>query len=186
MWTIRGREDLNVFLDQRALVSLFVDHAYVKDSIELFMGMKPGFDAHVGEAWHMLMPYVGGGYAVDQPLGVNSFGTDLARAIIREHGLKHAELPALIFEFVPDREYYCVKFGGMEKDRIIKIVGSISDIATEVFETGPDEVEPFRVEVHRRVVNYLRKEAALTILSKAAPKIGGLLGAAASVDGLIS
>ncbi len=186
MWTIRGREDLNVFLDQRALVSLFVDHAYNKDNIELFMGMKPGFDAHVGEAWHMLVPYVGGGCAVDQPLSANSFGVGLSRAIIREHELKHAELPALIFEFVPDKEYYCVKFGGMEQAQIIKIVGSIGDIATEVHETGPTDIEAFRVEVHRRVVNYLRKESALNILSKAAPKLGGILDAAASVDGLIS
>ena len=186
MWTIRGREDLDVFLDQRALVSLFVDHAYVRDNIELFLGMKPGFDAHVGEAWHMLIPYVDGGYAVDAPIYPDGFGVRLAREIIKEHDLKHAELPALIFEFVAGREYYCVKFGGMPRERIIKIVGSIADIAIDVHKTGPAEVEPFRVEIHRQVINYLRKEAALTILSKAAPKIGGLLDAAGSVDGLLS
>ena len=45
MWTITSRSDLDVFMDQRALVSLLVDHAYVRKNIELFFEMREGFDA---------------------------------------------------------------------------------------------------------------------------------------------
>lgn len=181
MWTITSRDELDKFSNQRALISLFVDHAYSERNIVPILGMREGFDKHVGSAWHMLIPYRNGGYAVDDELSPKLFGVGLSRQIINEHGLKHSELPAIIFEFVPQQEHYCVKLGGMREDEILNIIGNIADIASDEFEHGPRDVGEFRERVHNRVLIFLRQRKVLSILSKSAPKIAAVIGLSSDV-----
>lgn len=184
MLRISDEKEMAKFRRERALISVFVHHAYRNELIEAVLGMRKGFDPHVRAAWHMLIPYVAGDYAVDSALRVDEYGVDMARRIIDQHGLQHRELPALIFEFVPQREYFCVKLGGKTADEIEEIIGTIGDMAVDEFKNGPKDVDEFRENLHSRIAIYLRQRNLLSILSKAAPKLAGALGAAGDAKGL--
>ncbi|TBH58572.1 hypothetical protein ELG65_09185 [Rhizobium leguminosarum] len=184
MRRISNEAQMKEFREERALISVFVHHAYRAGLIEMVLGMRKGFDYHVRQAWHMMIPYVQGDYAVDAAMHAEEYGGELARRIIEKHGLQHKELPALIFEFVPDTEYFCVKLGGKSEDEIEEIIGTIGDMAVDEYKNGPKEVSEFRENIHTRIAIYLRQRKLLSILSKAAPKMGGILAAANDAKGL--
>lgn len=184
MHRISSEREMQTFREDRALISVFVHHAYRPQLVEMVLGMRKGFDAHVEAAWHMLIPYAAGEYAVDSAMQAEEYGVVLARQIIRAHGLQHGELPAIIFEFVPETEYFCVKLGGMSEGKIEEVIGTIGDMAIDEFENGPRDVREFRENIHTRIAIYLRQQKLLSILSKAAPKLSGVLGAVGDAKGL--
>lgn len=176
MLAIKSQKELEDFSNQRALVTLFVDHAYCRENIVTILGMREGFNAHVGPAWHMLIPTKFNDYAIDAVLSADTFGVELSRQIISEYALKHSDLPAIIFEFVPQKEHYCVKLGGMSDKDIRDVIGYIADIVTDEFNNGPKEVAEFRERIHNRILIYLRQRKALSIFTKTAPPIAAVIG----------
>lgn len=184
MRVIKSRADLDELRNDRSLVSVYVDHGYKAKNIELILGMKPAFDAHVGDAWHMLVP-CRQGYAVDSWMDYEAFGHQLNRQLSKEYQIRENHLPVLVFEFDPEKEYFYVALGQKTEDQRIDMIRTIAQMAVEEQEKGPDDPVEFRSRLHQNIAIYARQQKALTIISKASSRLAALIGLGADLKGLI-
>lgn len=180
MLTISSKEQLEEYKRQRALVTLFLDSGYTARNIEVVMNAKWGFDAHVGPAWHMLIPYKEGGYAVDAPLSKGSYGIGLSRQVIKEQGIGTAELPVILFEnYTRESEYFYVSLSGMSEEEITTIMGEIGDIVVDEFENGRTDPAEFRFDVTEKVKRHVRIQKVVKLVKRgASTAIGAAVGLA--------
>ncbi|EKF18840.1 hypothetical protein [Nitratireductor pacificus] len=169
MLTISSKQQLDRYKRQRALITLFLDSGYTQRNIEVVMNAKWGFDAHVGRAWHMLIPYKEGGYAIDVPLTKRSYGIHLSRQVIKEQGIGTAELPVILFEnYTQESDYFYVSLSGMSEEEVITIMGEIGDIVVNEFENGRTDPADFRFDVTEKVKRHVRIQRAVKLVKRGA------------------
>ena len=180
MLTISSKEQLDGYKRQWALVTLFLDSGYASRNIEVVMNAKWGFDAHVGPAWHMLIPYKEGGYAVDAPLSKDSYGIGLSRQIIAEQGIGTAELPVILFEnYDGESDYFYVSLAGMSEGQVMTIMGEIGDIVVDEFNNGRTDPAEFRFDVTQKVKRHVRIQKVVKLVKRtASTAIGAAVGLA--------
>ncbi|MGN8153093.1 hypothetical protein ACTJK5_12555 [Agrobacterium sp. 22094] len=184
MRVIRSKADLEELKEDRSLVSVYVDHGYSVENIELVLRMKRAFDAHVADAWHMLIP-CSEGYRVDSWIDADAFGYQLNRQLAREYQVRENHLPALVFEFDPDKEYFYVALGQKTEDKRTEMIRHIATMAVEEQEKGSKDAIEFRGRLHQNIAIYARQQKALTIISKTSSRLADLIGLGANLKGLI-
>lgn len=184
MLTIENEEEMEKYRRQRVLLSLYLDHAYSREAIATIFEAQEGFNEHVREAWHMLIPYKSH-YAVDVALDPKEYGTSLARNIINANGIPHGHLPLLMFEGATrDEPKFYVHFNGRSKADIVRVIGEIGDIAVKEWREGRADAQDFRTDVTNAVRAMLNREKLLVVLGKVAPKVAGVLSAASDLKSL--
>jgi hypothetical protein len=146
--------------------------------------MKPAFDAHANDAWHMLIP-CGEGYAVDSWMGAEGFGHQLNRQLIREYQVEEKDLPVLVFEFDPDKEYFYIALGNRGEEERINMIRSIAEMANKAKEAGPSNIIAFRNQLHEQIALYAMQEKTLRIVSRVSSRLALLIGIGAGLKGLI-
>jgi hypothetical protein len=183
MHLIDTEEKIASFERERALVGTFIDHSYSREKLEWVLEAKPGFDAHVGNVFHLLIPHRSNGYTVDFTNKME-YGIGLARAVIEHLGIKHAELPCIVFR-ASGKDYYFLKLGHRSKNGVLEILGRIGDLAVECSKNGPKDPDEFRDWVNMQTANFLRREKALSAIKASLPAISGLLGGAVDISELV-
>ncbi len=144
---------------------------------------KDGFDAHVGTAFHLLIPHRGNGYTVDHTSS-SQYGIALARAVINHLEIKHSELPCIVFRS-QDKEYFYLKLGRKTKGEFLDIIGNIGDLAVKCAKDGPRDPLKFREYVNMHTANYLRREKLLSAISRSLPALGGLISGIVDANELV-
>ena len=174
MHTIETQEEIKEFERQRALVGTYIDHSYSREKLDWILEARVGFDEHVADTFHLLIPHNSNGYTVD---GTNEYhyGVALARAVIKHLEVKHEDLPCIVFR-AKDDDYYFLKLGQLSKDAVLKILGRIGDLAVETAKEGPDDPDEFRDWINMQTANFLRRQKMLSALKSALPALNGLLG----------
>ncbi|MCP4320097.1 MAG: hypothetical protein GY789_29985 [Hyphomicrobiales bacterium] len=183
MLTIETQEQIEEFERQRALVGTYIDHSYSRDRLDWVLGAREGFDAHVGNAFHLLIPHTSNGYSVNHS-DEHQYGVALAREVIRHLEIKHAELPCIVFRAAGD-DYYFLKLGHRDKENLLEVIGRIGDLAVECAQDGPKDPNEFRDWVNMQTANFLRREKMLSALKRSLPALNGLLGGAVNVKELV-
>jgi hypothetical protein len=183
MWIIKSPEQIDEFERRNGLVSVYLDNGYNPNVVDMFSEIMRPFDEHVGSAWHLLVPVMDG-YLPTGSIRPGDYNLQMARAIAQSRGIPLTKLPALVFEFIPQREYYFVSLAGMEPERIRNIVLHIGEIAVDEFKGGARDLAEFRAAAHGRIVRYLWGEKALSFMSDLGPAIAAAIGAVASVQTL--
>jgi hypothetical protein len=183
MHLIDTEEKIAKFELERALVGTFIDHSYSREKLEWVLEAQSGFDAHVGDSFHLLIPHRGNGYTVDYTNEME-YGIELARAIIKHLEIKHADLPCIVFR-ASGKDYYFLKLGHRSKNGVHEILGRIGDLAVECYEDGPQDPVEFRNWVNMQTAIFLRREKALSAIKASLPAISGLLGSAVDVSELV-
>lgn len=169
MLTINSENELEYFKRQRTLVTLFLDSGYTTKNIQLIMNAKSGFDAHVGPAWHMLIPYRHG-YAIDMQLSKNDYGIELSRRIIRHQGIATGELPVILFEnYNGDSDYFYISLGGMSQDEMMTIIGEVGDIVVENYDNGRAAPNDFREDITDAVKRHTRLRRVIKLVKRFGP-----------------
>ncbi|MEQ8326529.1 MAG: hypothetical protein RLO08_13155 [Parvibaculaceae bacterium] len=191
MLVIRDEAELLEYERRNGLVAVYVDRGYDPKVASLILGIKDAFDANVGAAWHILIPlknsrFPHGGYAPDAPIDPADYNIALARNIAKRHNVEPSDLPALIFEFVPKREYYLLKLGGMSTDRIRDLIAGIGEIAHREFGDGTRDLDEYRAAAHSKIIRYLYKEKAISYASNANAAILSVIAAVAGAKTIIS
>lgn len=183
MHLIDTEQKIAEFERERALVGTFIDHSYSREKLDWVLEAQPGFDAHVGNAFHLLIPHRGNGYTVGYTNEMD-YGIALARAIIAHLEIKHAELPCIVFR-ATGKDYYFLKLGHRSKNGVLEILGRIGDLAVECSKNGPKDPDKFREWVNMQTANFLRREKALSAVKASLPAISGLLGGVVDVGELV-
>jgi hypothetical protein len=180
MWVIRDRGAIDDFERLNGLVAIYLDSGYDGRVTALVSDIARAFDTHVGPAWHLLIPY-GEGYVPDGTVEPDQYNLALATQIARDRGIPTLQLPALVFEFVPNTEYYTVSLAGMSDDRIRNIIKTIGEISVDEFRDGKRELNEYRAAAHRRIVTYLHKERLFSVAGKVGMGLAALIASIAAV-----
>jgi hypothetical protein len=183
MFLIDTEEKIADFERQRALVGTFIDHSYSREKLEWVLEARHGFDAHVGDSFHLLIPHRRDGYTVDHTSKME-YGIKLARAVIGKLEIQHSALPCIVFRASGDY-YYFLKLGHRSKDGVIDILGRIGDLAVECSKNGPKDPDEFRVLVNKKTAKFLRKEKSLSAVKASLPALSGLLGGVVDLGELV-
>lgn len=190
MWFVESTQEIDAIeREHRALVAVFVHHCYDETMISDVLQAKRGFDQHVQSAWHLLIPYRSEGrtqrlgYGIDTVPSPNEYSEELAYMIARKLELSAASLPCIVFR-AGNGEYYFLKLGGKSKEKVLKILREVGDLANECHANGPQDGEDFRQYVNTVVVNHLRRKRLLSALASALPWLERLTGGAVSLKEL--
>ncbi|MER9119840.1 hypothetical protein NKH93_24995 [Mesorhizobium sp. M0954] len=178
MLTISSVKQLEAFKKQRALVTWFLDSGYTTKNIELVLGAKRGFDRHVGSAWHMLIPYKGGGYAIDLPLSKDGYGIDLSRHVIDQQGIGSGELPIILFEnYEGEDDYFYVSLAGLSEDETIALIGSMADIVVDHYRDGRSDPQEYRSDITEAIKRHRRIKSGIRFVKQhTSTAVGALAG----------
>ena len=183
MEAISTLEEIESYEHQRALVGVYVDHGYSRERISWILEAREGFDAHVGQHFHLLIPHKSGGYSMNQT-NESHYGVKLAREIINELDIKHAELPCIVFRATYDDKYF-LKLGRMNKEETTDILGRLCDLVVEKATKGPNEPHEFRAWINMQAGNFLRRQKMLSVVGRSVPALSSFLGAAVDVSELV-
>ncbi len=118
-------------------------------------------------------------------MDADAFGYQLNRQLARQYQIREKHLPALVFEFDPDKEYFYVALGQKMEDKRTKMIRHIATMAVEEQEKGYKDAIDFRGRLHQNIAIYARQQKALTIISKTSSRLADLIGLGANLKGLI-
>jgi hypothetical protein len=180
---IETQEQIEQFERQRALVGTYIDHCYSRERLDWVLGARTGFDAHVGNSFHLLIPHESNGYTVNHT-SEHQYGVRLARTFINQLEIRHADLPCVVFR-AAGNDYYFLKLGHRSREGLIDVIGRIGDLALECAKNGPSEPIEFRAWVNMQTANFLRRERMLSAVTRSLPALSGLLGAAVNANELV-
>ncbi|WP_170760400.1 hypothetical protein [Ruegeria lacuscaerulensis] len=180
---VKDQEEIDQLKAERALIGTYIDHAYDLEKVKWLLDACPAFDAHVKDAWHLILPFKGRGFAVDVSMNPEDYDIEKARAEIDRLKVAHGELPCIVFDAVNDHKYF-LKLGGMKKDEVIKVIGEIGDIAVKCWNDDQLDRSIFKNEVNRKVMRYLRRRRLLSVAKKSLPIVGPLLGGVVDIKEL--
>lgn len=176
MLTINRRSELEAFESQRALVTLFLDNAFSDHVIGVVMDAKWGFNAQVGPAWHLLIPYQQG-FAVDRALSPRAYDGELSREIVDARGIPNRQLPAILFEnYDGDEDAYYLSLADLSDQQIITTIGDIADIVMQQFKNGRSDPQEFRADVTNAIKVHQRLRALVTFAKRQTGNAIGILG----------
>ena len=167
----------------RTLVGTYLDNMYSADRLKWVLGVREGFDEHVGEAFHLLVPHKDDGYTINMSNEI-CYGTKLARRIIDKLEIRHEELPCIVFR-ASGSDHFFLKLGNRDRDGVCNIVGRIGDLAVKSAKEGPADPEKFREFVNMRTAKFLRNERALSALANSLPALSALLGSIVGLAELV-
>lgn len=175
--TVSNRKELERLKRDRALITVYLDNVYSRETVRCVMRAKPGFDANVREAWHMLMPYEDASFAVDAPLSARNYGVDLARQIIDENGIPNRDLPVILFENNSDEgDLYYISLADMTDKEVLTTMGGIADIVMHHYINGRDDPKEYREDIVDEVKRTERKKGIVHFIKRNWEKPLGLLG----------
>ena len=184
MLTISKKEQLNELKEDRSLVTLFLDSGYSNKNIGLVLDAKDGFDAHVGSAWHMLIPYRREGYVLNIPIALRDYGIRLSRQIIDDQGIASNDLPVILFEnFSEEGDYYYISLANMSDDEMIRTIEEIADIVVYEFKNGRSAPDDFRQDVTSKIKAHTNRKKILRFVKKSTSTTLGVVGATAGFFG---
>ncbi|MXW85250.1 MAG: hypothetical protein F4Z55_04795 [Boseongicola sp. SB0667_bin_21] len=183
MLVISKETEVLEFERTRALVGTYLDHMYCAERFGWVLEARNGFNSHVGDAFHLLIPYKDDGYTVNWSEEFH-YGSELARKIIERLEIRHAELPCIAFRASGD-DHFFLKLGHRDRDGLVNIVGRIGDLAVECAKEGPNDAGEFRQYVNMRTARLLRNEQSLSALTSALPALSALLGLAVGAAELV-
>lgn len=191
MHIIQSANELREYESKCGLVSVYVDTRFQQEPGDTIRQIQRVFDENVGPAWTILIPVnerhqTRRGYCPHVGIDHDAYDIRMARQIAQDRGIPVSDLPALIFEFVPQREYYVLKIGDMNPIRFRNIVAHISEIAIEEFRDRTRSLEEFREAIHPRIFRFLFKEKVVHFVRGASPKLAALVGAVAGVKGIVT
>mgnify|MGYP000385932421 FL=1 len=118
MWTIQNDAEIKRIERERALVGVYVDRAYDREKIRWVMDAREGFDTHVGDSWHLLIP-VRNGYGIDTWVEPEHYGTQLAAQIIDTLEINYVDLPCIVFR-AKDENFYFLKLGDKNRNQFFE------------------------------------------------------------------
>lgn len=160
MWLVRDQAAIDKFEERNGMVAVYVDHGYDRRYGELFTELGTPFNDHVGAAWHILIP-VDDGFTSENSLAPDHFDRKLAIKIADENEIPVQQLPALLFQFIPENKNYWFSLAGLPENEVRQIVLEIAEIAREEFRDGARDLAEFRRSAHDRVVAILRTRRLL-------------------------
>ena len=156
---------------------------YSPEKLEWVLAAREGFDKHVGDAFHLLIPHGENGYSVNATNEYH-YGTKPARKNINQQNTKHDVLPCIVFRALGDECFY-LKLGHRDRAGILKIVGRIGDLAIKCSNEGPADPGAFRKFVNKRTAFFLYREKALSGLTSSLSALTALLGFVVNVKDLV-
>lgn len=166
MWLVRNQAAIDNFEKENGMVAVYLDHGYDKRYVELFNELAQAFDDHVGAAWHILIP-ANDGFTSEKTFAEEKFDRKLSVNIAGQNDIPVQQLPALLFQFLPEDKNYWFSLVGMSDDEVRQIVLEIAEIAREEFGDGKRDLLEFRRNAHQRVVAALRYRKILRWGNKA-------------------
>lgn len=176
MRTVSNKEQIDEMRGERALVTLFLDSGYSDRNIAAVMRSRWGFDNHVHDAWHLLIPYRHR-YAVDAALSADEYDVAFARQIIEKQGIPFGKLPVLLFEnYDGAKDSYYVSLAGMDEDQLHRTIGEIADIATRHHAEGRTDPAEFRMDVTEAVKIKMNKRGIVGFIRNSTPFIFASIG----------
>jgi hypothetical protein len=182
VWVVSNQNESHALENRRALVGIFLDRGYDSKKIDWLLGARSGFDHHVRDAWHLLIPYERS-YAVDSTFDSQLYGVELAANIIDRLEIKFSELPCIVFR-ASEEEFFYLKLGGMSQEKFIDEIGRIGDLAKECQAQGVEDSKSFRDYVNAAVCIHLRRRKLLSAAKSALPVLRSLLGVAVDIADL--
>lgn len=166
---------------QRALVTLFLDNGYTDHVIQVVIDAKWGFNAQVGPAWHLLIPYQQG-FAVDSVLSPKAHGAELSREIIDARAIPNRRLAAMLFEnYDGDQDAYYLSLADLSDQQIICAIGDIADIVMHRFKNGRSDPQEFRADVTDAIEVHQRLRALVTFAKRQTENAIEILGLGAAL-----
>jgi hypothetical protein len=174
MFALRNEEELEEFRNQRALISVFLDRKYNPDKIRWIFEMKEGFDAHAGNAFHLLIPYKRG-YAVNTELSEENFDTELSAKIIKKLEINPIDLPCLVFKIKQDGVFF-LKLGRKNRDEFLNEIAEIVEVAINFKSHGPEDPVLFQEYINKEVARHLLKKNILSTAKEYIPSLKFFLG----------
>ena len=141
MWAITSTDALGYFEDTDSFVSVFLTDRYETDVVR---NLAEGFNAYneqLGHRWHLLMPYKGETYQLNEVLHQvavrpDNFNEDLAIEIADFFEIKSDKFPCIVFIF--GEEYLTVSVPNIGKDLRLFFTCLSQEIDKFWFENNPD------------------------------------------------
>lgn len=164
---------------ERALVAVFIHHCYDRKLLNQILGAKHGFDNHVRDAWHLLVPSKIGpggesGFVDGIPPNYQFYDSELAYEIARTHGIKGSEMPCLLFLENAEDSFYCslAPSGSVDPLQLIREIG---DEAVRCQLESKQEGEAYRSYVNTVVKAHLVRKKIATFVKHSGPWLDRLI-----------
>lgn len=164
---------------ERALVAVFIHHCYDWQLLDQMLGAKHGFDRHVRDAWHLLVPSKVGpggtsGFIDGIPPNHRFYDSELAYEIARTTGIKGFEMPCLLFLENAEESFYCSLAPSASFDPM-QLIREIGDEAIKCQRESKQEGEAYRSYVNTVVKAHLARKRIAKFVKHSGPWLDRLI-----------